>query len=54
MKITEDAGGVKKYEVFQLNMLPKQVFLSKHYLMPINIAELQKNPNLGNNNPGYE
>ena len=53
MKITEDNNGVKTYERFELNMLPKQVFLSKHYLMPINQGELEKNPNLGSNNPGY-
>lgn len=53
MKITEDDNGVKTYEKFELNMLPKQVFLPKHYLMPIHQGELEKNPNLGNNNPGY-
>ena len=53
MKITEDKNGVKTYERFELNMLPKQVFLPKHYLMPINQGELEKNPNLGNNNIGY-
>lgn len=52
MKITEE-DGVKHYEVFELNMLPKQVFLPKHYLMPINIGEMEKNPNLGSNNDGY-
>lgn len=52
MKIT-DVNGVKTFERFELNMLPKQVFLPKHYLMPINQAELEKNPNLGGNNPGY-
>lgn len=52
MKITEE-NGVKHYEVFELNMLPKQVFLPKHYLMPINIGEMEKNPNLGSNNDGY-
>lgn len=53
MKITEDNNGVKNYEIFELNMLPKQVFLPKHYLMPINQDELEKNPNLGGNNDGY-
>jgi hypothetical protein len=53
MKITENGDGSKNYERFELNMLPRQVFLPKHYLMPINIGELEKNPNLGTNNPGY-
>lgn len=52
IKITEE-NGVKNYEIIELNMLPKQVFLPKHYLMPININEIEKNPNLGNNNDGY-
>ena len=53
MKITENVNGEKTYEIFELNMLPKQVFLPKHYLMPINQGELDKNPNLGGNNEGY-
>lgn len=53
IKITEDSNGAKTYEIFELNMLPRQVFLPKHYLMPINQTELEKNPNLNGNNDGY-
>lgn len=52
MRITEDASGKKTYDVFEINSVPKQVFLEKHYLMPINQGEIEKNPNLLPNN-GY-
>jgi len=52
MRITEDAEGRKKYDVFEINGVPRQVFLKKHYLMPINQGEIEKNPNLEPNN-GY-
>ncbi|MGJ1410540.1 RagB/SusD family nutrient uptake outer membrane protein [Sphingobacterium thalpophilum] len=51
MKITEE-NGQKKYEVFELRNVPKQVFLPKHYLMPISLGELTKNTNLVPN-PNY-
>lgn len=53
MKVTINENGSKNYEVFEVNTLPKQTFLPKHYLMPIHQAEIQKNPQLGGNNPGY-
>lgn len=53
MKITVNNDGSKNYEVFEVTNVPRQVFLPKHYLMPIHEAELEKNPNLGSNNPGY-
>lgn len=52
MKITVDAAGKRTFTPFELSTLPKQVFLPKHYLMPINLAELNKNKNL-QQNPGY-
>lgn len=52
MRITEDAEGRKTYDVFEINGVPRQVFLEKHYLMPINQGEIEKNPNLTPNN-GY-
>lgn len=51
MKITEE-NGLKKYEVFELKNVPKQVFLPKHYLMPIPLTEINKNKNLVQN-PSY-
>ncbi|UZJ66426.1 RagB/SusD family nutrient uptake outer membrane protein [Sphingobacterium sp. KU25419] len=51
MKITEE-NGQKKYEVFELKNVPKQVFLPKHYLMPIPLTEINKNKNLVQN-PSY-
>lgn len=54
IKITEDETTLKKsYEVFEINTVPRQVFLPKHYLMPITQGELEKNPNLLPNNDGY-
>ena len=52
IKITEN-DNVKHYEVFEITTSPVQVFLPKHYLMPINFNELAKNPKLGPNNEGY-
>jgi hypothetical protein len=52
IKITEN-DNVKNYEVFEITTSPVQVFLPKHYLMPINFNELAKNPKLGPNNEGY-
>lgn len=52
IKITEN-GDIKNYEVFEITTSPEQVFLPKHYLMPIPFDELAKNPNLGTNNEGY-
>lgn len=52
MRITEDTSGKKTYDIFEINSVPKQVFLEKHYLMPINQGEIEKNPNLLPNN-GY-
>ena len=52
MRITEDTSGKKTYDIFEINSVPKQVFLEKHYLMPINHGEIEKNPNLLPNN-GY-
>lgn len=48
MKITQD-NGKKKYERFVLTGVPKQVFLPKHYLMPIPLDEMNKNKNLVQN-----
>lgn len=53
VKITENADGTKNYEVIEVSNVPRQVFLPKHYLMPLNQGELEKNPNLGANNEGY-
>lgn len=53
VKITEDDNKVKKYEIFEVNTVPRQAFLPKHYLMPINQGEMDKNPALEKNNPGY-
>jgi hypothetical protein len=53
MKITTDPVTNKLvYTVFELNNLPKQVFLPKHYLMPLPLAEMNKNKSL-NQNQGY-
>ena len=52
IKIT-DSGDVKNYEIFEITTSPVQVFLPKHYLMPISFNELAKNPKLGSNNEGY-
>jgi len=53
MRITTDAATKKLiYTPFEINTLPKQVFLPKHYLMPIGLAEINKNKNLVQN-PGY-
>lgn len=52
VRISEDASGKKTYDIFEINSVPKQVFLEKHYLMPINQGEIEKNPNLLPNN-GY-
>ena len=52
IRITEDDDGNKIYDVFEVNSVPRQVFLEKHYLMPINQGEIEKNPKLLPNN-GY-
>lgn len=52
IRITEDDDGSKIYDVFEVNSVPRQVFLEKHYLMPINQGEIEKNPKLLPNN-GY-
>ena len=49
---TEEDDGNKIYDVFEVNSVPRQVFLEKHYLMPINQGEIEKNPKLLPNN-GY-
>lgn len=52
IRITEDDDSNKIYDVFEVNSVPRQVFLEKHYLMPINQGEIEKNPKLLPNN-GY-
>lgn len=46
MKITKDGAGKPVYTVFELNMVPKQVYVPKFNFMPINQGELNKNPKL--------
>lgn len=46
MKITKDDSGKTIYTRFELNMVPKQVYLPKFNFMPINQGELNKNPKL--------
>jgi hypothetical protein len=52
MKITKDGAGKSVYTLFELNMVPKQVYLPKFNFMPINQGELNKNPKL-TQNQGY-
>lgn len=53
MMITKDAGsGNLVYTPYEVSYIPKQVFLPKHYLMPIPQTEIEKNTNLAQNT-GY-
>ncbi len=52
VNVHEAGGGAFTYEYFPITNRPKQVFLPHHYLMPIPQAEIDKNPNLIQNQ-GY-
>ena len=52
INVTEAGAGAFTYATFSITNRPKQVFLPKHYLMPIPQSEIDKNPNLVQN-PGY-